>query len=700
MENKIDNKIDREQIIRRHNPVYAGSMPVGGSEANVRVYAPLSVGNGAFCFTADWTGLQTFFDDFSYFPLCTMTEKPWGWHTYSDAEQSLRNADTLRLTPFESVVAGKRTMVGYPTDVIDDTGATGGTEQEKLFSDLRQNPHKAHLGKIAFVYADGAPIASADAVNVKQELSLYDGVIFSHWTLHGKSVAVETFVAPDSDTAWVHAQSELLLDTLAISVDFPQGSHKKNGADFQAPNVKRKISLAHNTTLSMRVTFGAGGADVHLADEREYVQAKDACKNFWQRYWEQGGFISFAPSAQKRREAQELERRIVLSQYLEAIQCRGTLPPAETALTCNSWYGKFHLEMHFWHSAHFIAWGRACEAKKSLPYYVRTLDDAKALAASQGYSGARYSKMCAPPHAGAALGEYLSPSSIAPLLVWQQPHPICLAELCYQAAQHSGDNAECDALLQSYRTVVAECARFMVSFLYDSSSGDENADGTLVFGPPVIPAQERHDPRTVRNPSFEVSYWKWGLLTAASWMTRLGETDSAAEFADAAKRIALPALGYAGDYAGDRGEGKVYLAAESCPNTFTQKPFFSDHPSMLLSFGMLPGNGDIDAAAMGRTLDTVLRVWDMESLWGWDFALLAMTAARLGRKDDAARFLLMDNPKNTYLPNGHNLQGGVADLPLYLPGNGSLLLACAMMATTDTFPSDFGVCAEGLCPYL
>ena len=60
--------------------------------------------------------------------------------------------------------------------------------------------------------------------------------------------------------------------------------------------------------------------------------------------------------------------------------------------------------------------------------------------------------------------------------------------------------------------------------------------------------------------------------------------------------------------------------------------------------------------------------------------MLAMTAARLNRHTQAVGFLLMDNPKNVYLPNGHNRQGGTGGLPLYLPGNAALLLALAMMA--------------------
>jgi len=39
--------------------------------------------------------------------------------------------------------------------------------------------------------------------------------------------------------------------------------------------------------------------------------------------------------------------------------------------------------------------------------------------------------------------------------------------------------------------------------------------------------------------------------------------------------------------------------------------------------------------------------------------------------------LLMDKPANGYLPNGHNFQS--RGLPVYLPGNGTLLTTVAMM---------------------
>jgi hypothetical protein len=57
--------------------------------------------------------------------------------------------------------------------------------------------------------------------------------------------------------------------------------------------------------------------------------------------------------------------------------------------------------------------------------------------------------------------------------------------------------------------------------------------------------------------------------------------------------------------------------------------------------------------------------------------MLAMTAARLGEPARAVDALLLDTPKNVYRRNGHNHQR--PGLTIYLPGNGGLLAAVAMM---------------------
>jgi hypothetical protein len=68
--------------------------------------------------------------------------------------------------------------------------------------------------------------------------------------------------------------------------------------------------------------------------------------------------------------------------------------------------------------------------------------------------------------------------------------------------------------------------------------------------------------------------------------------------------------------------------------------------------------------------------------------------------------LLRNTTKNQYLANGHNYQGFI---PCYLPGNGGLLSAVAMMAggyidssgkaAAVGFPPEWHARSEGFMPY-
>jgi hypothetical protein len=82
---------------------------------------------------------------------------------------------------------------------------------------------------------------------------------------------------------------------------------------------------------------------------------------------------------------------------------------------------------------------------------------------------------------------------------------------------------------------------------------------------------------------------------------------------------------------------------------------------------------------MRNTLLRVMQVWDWKETWGWDYPMIAMTAARVGESEQAIHALLMSETKNRYLANGHNFQSDHG-LELYLPGNGGLLYAVALMA--------------------
>ena len=84
---------------------------------------------------------------------------------------------------------------------------------------------------------------------------------------------------------------------------------------------------------------------------------------------------------------------------------------------------------------------------------------------------------------------------------------------------------------------------------------------------------------------------------------------------------------------------------------------------------------------------------------------MAMCATSLGLKELAVEQLLCPTEKNTFVASGNNRQRN--DLPLYLPGNGSLLLAVAQMAAgfdgsepAPGFGNGWNICCEGVHRYF
>ena len=653
--------VDRKALVDRHRPLLHEFDPL----------APLSLGNGEFAFTADCTGLQTFPALYeNAMPLCTMSQ--WGWHT-SPLPAGL-DPGKFRLTPYDT--HGR--PVGY---------ATTSEGQRELYDWLRQNPHRLHLGRIGLHLLKGDVGGSpSDISDISQQLDLWSGSLTSRFTFAGEAVSVKTAVHPAYDLLAIEINSRLLrpgqFGHIGVRVGFPYGSPEMSAADWtkikdhqttvtsktpQTVRLHRKLdedeyevaiewsgdasfdeddphqfilySQGNAETLKFVVAFSPRAVRGRLPGTAATFVA---ASQHWKRFWTAGGAVDFSDSRDSR--ASELERRVVLSQYLTAIQCSGSMPPQETGLTANSWYGKFHLEMHWWHAAHFALWNRLPLFERSLAWYARILPSARERARSQGYRGVRWPKMVGPEGRD-------SPSPIGPLLIWQQPHPIFYAELCYRSRPNR-------RTLERYREIVFESAEFMASFAYF-----EKAKQRFVLGPPVIPAQENHPPRETWNPTFELGYWAFGLHTAQQWRERLGLPRKPEWDQVIAALSSLPT------------EDGVYLAHENCPQTFTERN--RDHPSMLGAFGMLPGY-KVDRATMRRTLLTAMNEWKWDETWGWDYPLTAMTAARLGEPQLAVDALLMTTAKNRYLPNGHNWQR--ANLPCYLPGNGGLLYAIAMLA--------------------
>lgn len=695
-----ETPIDRRALVARHHPVVARVDPD----------ASLTVGNGRFAFTTDVTGLQTLADHYYRHGVPTETLARWAWHSEPNP-RGFTLADASR--PYTE--ADGRT-VAYPTDGNGEAGQW-----------LRRNPHDLPLGQIAFETDEA--LEPDDIQKIRQTLSLWGGIIDSRFALGRHEVHVTTSVHPDLDLVAVRVKSWLVRrGRLRVRLAFPRGydlAVKNTPAlDWSAPGehrteVERRadrrvdllravddaryhVSVAWGGSAELRETAPhrftlVGGEEptlhfvVGFAREKLPERLPSADETFgasassWPGFWRSGAAVDFAGSTDPR--ASELERRLVLSQYLTAVQVGGDFPPQESGLTCSTWYGKHHTEMMWWHTAHFALWGRPERLAQMLEWYRQRLPLARQIAKERGLRGARWPKMVGPEGRESPGGN--------PLIVWNQPHPIALAELLYRADPSP-------ATLARWRDLVLESADGLASMLHLDR-------GRYVLGPPLWIAQEIHDQRTSRNPSFELSYWRTGLRTAQAWRERLGLTRSP-EWDDALARLSpLPVK-----------DGR-HVALESHPDTFDNVASRHDHPTMLAPLGLLPGEG-VEGATMERTLDAVLATWDWDTkIWGWDYPMIAMTAARLGRPETAVEILLRDGPNNRYLPNGHCPQrsdeAAVKDavpgarkyeIAAYLPANGALLSAAALMiagwdgapTTHPGIPKDgrWTIRAEGLRP--
>ncbi|MCX6955200.1 MAG: hypothetical protein NTV51_23855 [Verrucomicrobia bacterium] len=684
-------KIDRHALVTRHNPTLMKVDP----------WAPLSVGNGQFCFTADVTGLQTFAEHYQKNGIPLETLARWAWHTNA-------NPNGYKLEDANRNFTSYGRTQGYP---MSQSGPAG--------TWLRENPQDVPLPQLALDLKrdGGAALTPEEVKDIAQTLDLWSGTATSRFTINGVPVTVVVACAPKTDTLAVRIESALVAGgKLGVRLALPRGHDikvKNNPAlDWTLPESHTtKVLEQSGTALKLEHTrdatryvvtiagaeglvtqqtgphaFRLGAAKdgvleftVNFAAEAGGVlpAAKDvraASAEFWPKFWQSGGAVDFSGSTDPR--AKELERRVVLSQYLTAIQFAGDFPPQESGLTNSTWYGKHHTEMIWWHAAHFALWGRDDYLAKNLGAFIRALPKAREIAAGRGLQGARWPKMVGPDWRESPGGN--------PLIVWNQPHPIHLAELLYRGTPTP-------ATLATYGTLVQETAECMASMLH----WDE-ARKCYHLGPPLWIAQEIYDQATSMNPTYELSYWSRGLQIAQMWRER-AKLGRVPEWDRMIKAIApLP-----------QKDGK-YVALESTPDTWTNMASRHDHPSFLMALGQLPGDG-VDRAVMGRTLDAVLASWDWETkIWGWDYPMVAMTAARLGEAKKAVDILLFTKgPNNAYTANGHVPQR--QDLPVYLPANGALLSAVAMMAagwddapTKDApgFPKDgtWTVRSEGLRP--
>lgn len=647
--------IDREAVVKRHRVCTTGTL----------LKSPAQVGNGKFAFGMDITGLQTFV------PFNTLSD--WSWHSFPLPEGM--KAEDYRPVVVET--HGKK--IAYELRNPD---------QPELSEWLTKNPHRYNLGRIGFrlLREDGTEAREIDLGNARQEIDLWTGVVYSRFELNRKEVKVRTVCHPDKDMIGVSIESELLNDgNMSIYLDFPypdgryfkhyigrydtisghtstfeklapnsvriartmDDTHYYTTLDWTGPATfsresekahKFLLQPRHTSTFSFTCCFSPEPV-INVTESVASIERKSAAS--WEKYWRSGAAVDLSGSKDPR--WLELERRIVLSQYLMRANESGLFPPQESGLVNNGWFGRFHFEMIWWHGVHYGLWNRMECFDNYLNVYKDFMPKALERAKSEGRSGARWPKCT-----GNFNREW--PGSAHAYLIWHEPHPIYFAEMQYR-------QKPVPETLEKWEDIVLNTADYMADYLFYDKKTKQ-----YVLGPPVVVVSENTDPLQTINPIFELGYFRYGLRTALEWADRLGLSEKRTrKWKEVLSKMApLPVA-----------DG-VYTTYEGIPDMWTKYTY--EHPALTGVYGMLPGDG-VDQPTFKRTLEKVSKEWQFNRIWGWDFPMLAMVAARTGQPALAIDMLM--HPSAGFQFDEHGLATG-GPFP-YFPSNGALLTAVAMM---------------------
>ena len=457
--------IDRHALVTRHNPTLTA----------VDKSAPFMVGNGNIAFTADITGLQTFQEQYS--PLVP-----------------LHDAGAMGLAQLsESAEVHARAGAGAGEGARQDAASTRscrtGTQAKKPeIQWLRENPHRFSLGaaRPVPVNADGKPAAFTDLSATRQTLDMWTGRLASSFVFDGAPVEVETSVHPDRDIVIVRLRSPLLSDgRLGVDLKFPgvareaeSGSRgldasrlarrrRKSRAapaasrsrassttratrcsvaadrELDIADARRARTTAHRaaarTQLTLLVEFADGSAGRALPDAEA---AREAVAHGWENYWTHGGVVDFTgsrdPRAARTRAAHRAvavphggeQRRRPAAAGRGAVleQLERQVPSRDARLACGALRG--------------VGPARAARAQHAAGISTQ-LPTAKARAKAHGVRGAWWPKMVGPEGRE-------SPSTVNPFIMWQQPHPIYLAETALQGAARRA---------RRWRNTASSCSR-------------------------------------------------------------------------------------------------------------------------------------------------------------------------------------------------------------------------------------------------
>lgn len=201
----------------------------------------------------------------------------------------------------------------------------------------------------------------------------------------------------------------------------------------------------------------------------------------------------------------------------------------------------------------------------------------------------------------------------------------------------------------------------------------------------MYPVSENTNPNQTVNPTLELAYWRFGLDVALKWQER--------------QHKALPALWrkVKDKLASFPIQEDAYVLYEGVQDMWSSPEIASDHPGFMGLYGWLPPDPRFNLTVFQNTVKKVYASWDFKNLYGWDFPLLAMAAARMGNGEQAVQWLL--DPNNQVNELGMP-EGGTRVPTPYFPASAGLMLAVGMMAggwdglEGPIFPKDWKVEVE------
>ena len=318
-----------------------------------------------------------------------------------------------------------------------------------------------------------------------------------------------------------------------------------------------------------------------------------------------------------------------------SVQVAGSWPCAEAGLMyIDGWRGQFHMEMVWWHVAHYALWQRMELADRQLSCYQAFLPMAKKLASQLGYRGAKWGKSVNPNGRTAPWEGNLA-------LLWKQPHPIFFAELEYK-------NRPGAETLEKWAEIVEETAVHMADYAV------KGEDGYYHLAPSMPPSELCFTDDTL----FDLVYWRWALDMAQTWRQRMGKA-RVPEWDEIADNLApLPV------------QDDLYLRAPALTETYETQNY--EHPDPVGIYGMLPPTDGVSRRIARNSLLKIWERWDRDRIWGWDLPWIAMCAARVNEPDIAVEALVSFELDEI----GADGRGSYP----YLPANGGILYAAAMMA--------------------